>query len=194
MTDLIAGQMDRRNKKRKRKAVEHAVNFFSTNVPNSRTDQCRYALRKIRSSGRPLSTAKALAKKFRAAPPHTEHQECPDLSAAQEARVSLIRRQHPLLQGVPAYEDELGSLERHLVTGEIDQDDFDKRCQSIAKRELPDWIRNFIPPTYPLPQSPIQWIPSDVLHKALGLSRPDLGQIGPLPMFLDRCTDIKLRN
>ena len=119
--------------------------------------------------------------------------ERPDLSAAQEARVALIRGQHPVLQGKAAYEDDLGSLERSLLTGAISQENFNQRCQAIAERQLPDWMQDYAPPAYPLPgaQSPIECKPSDGLQKAPGLSRPDPGEdgsdvIGPMPGFLDR--------
>ena len=192
MANLTEPQRDRRNKIRRSAAVERAVNFFNTSVPSSRTDQCRYALKKIRASERPLRTAKAQAKRFRDASLPAEHEACPDLSAGQEARVSLIRRQHPALQGMAAYEDKLGSLERDLVTGKISQEKFDQKCQVIAEKKLPDRIRNYVPPAYPLPvaQSPIERIPSDSLHEALGLSRPEPGEIGPMPEFLDRCKGV----
>ena len=191
MAALTESQMVRRNNKRRRAAVEQAVQFFQSNVPNIKANQKRYALKQIQASGRPLLTAKALVRKFRDAQPPAEHQACLDQSAAQEARVSLIRRQHPVLQGVAAYEDDLGSLERKLVTGKIGQAKFDKRCEAIAERELPEWMQDYAPPAYPLPQSPIQRIPSNVLHKELGCEGVGVGKssfevTGSIPEFMVR--------
>ncbi len=188
MATLTEAQLGRRNKKRRRDAVKQAVQFFDVNVPHIRIDQRRAALKKVGASGRPLVTAKALAKKFRAASLCVSYAAaCPDLSAAQEARVSLIRRQHPLLQAVAAYEDDLGALERSLVTGGISQEAFNRRCEAISERELPNWMQDYTTPAGA--QSPIECMPSDRLHKALGLSRPSPGEdssdvIGPMPGFL----------
>ena len=116
----------------------------------------------------------------------------PDFSAAQEARISLIRRQHPVLQGVAEYEGDLGSLERKLLTGKIGQARFDKRCKAIAERELPEWMQTYTPPVYLVPnQSPIQRIPSNVLHKALGCEGVGVGEssidvTGSIPEFMVR--------
>ena len=193
MATLTEAQLGRRNKKRSRDAVERAVQLFNSATPNIRADQRRSALKTVRASGRPLATAKALAKKFRAASLRVSYAAaCPDLSAAQEARVSLIRGQHPLLQAVVPYEDDLGALERDLVTGKIGQETFNRRCQAISEREHPNWMQDYTP-ACPLSgaQSPIECIPSDGLHKALGLSLPSPGEdgsdvTGPMPGFLDR--------
>ena len=114
--------------------------------PNIRTDQRRTALEKVRASGRPFATAKALAKKFRFLSFRVSYAAaCPDLSAAQEARVSLIRGQHPMLQAVVPYEDDLGALERDLVTGKIGQEGFNRHCQAISEREHPKWMQDYTP-------------------------------------------------
>ena len=140
MASLTDGQMDRRNKKRRRESVERAVNFFNTNVPHTSGDQKRFALQNIRASGRPLLIAKALAKKFKSIPLPVDQQACPDLSAAQEARVTLLRRQPPALRYQAAYEDDLDALERNLAAGKISQQRFNKRCRDIAEKKLPDWM------------------------------------------------------
>jgi len=64
----------------------------------------------------------------------------PDLSAATEARATLLRRQPPSLRRWPAYDDEIGELERALLRGHVSQKVFDGRCRKIADRPLPSWM------------------------------------------------------
>lgn len=185
---LTKDQKGRYIKKRKSAAVEQALQFFNSNISYIQTDQKRNARKQIKSSGRPLRTAKALIKKYK----NGKLSVCPDISSAQEARVTLIRRQHPLLQSIAAYEDELSALERALIADQISQENFDKKCLKIGEKGLPAWMISYVPSVLPPTILAIEHVSSDMLHKGLRLTNvhepgEDISDvIGPIPNFLKR--------
>ena len=91
----------------------------------------------------------------------------PDFSAATEARASLLRRQPEHLQSFVMYDDDLGEVEHRLLRREIKQTDFNRICKSISRRSL-GWMADHKPKPNPPKLTPIERIPQDVLHKALG--------------------------
>ncbi len=114
-------------------------------------------------------------------------EERPDFSAAQEARVVMIRRQPASLQSRADYEDALGDLERDLARGHVEQATFDRRCQALGIKDFPTWVGTY--KTWPAPAAvtPLEPVPQGALHRALEIvTASDDSDVAPLPTFLDR--------
>ena len=99
-----------------------------------------------------------------------------DLSAATEARATLLRKQAPELRAFVAHDDDIGDLEHKLLRREISQAHFNSACQGIARRGV-GWMKTCKPKPNPPPQRPIERIPGEVLHKALGCEGPELASL-----------------
>ena len=97
----------------------------------------------------------------------------PDLSAATEARSTLLRLQPSALRC--AYEDELGEVERALLNGSLSQRAFDKRCHKISEKPLPNWMDKN--------QSPAIAHPTKI--QGYG-PYPDKIDMPPVPLWLKR--------
>ena len=132
--------MERRNR---RKIEDQAVQLFRDGARRLtlHAGYKRNLISRIRAAKHPMRESQRFLRQLK--PTHAKPAKgssVPDLSAATEARASLLRRQPVAYRRWPAFDDELGELERALLKGQVSQQKFDRRCQKIAAQPLPGWM------------------------------------------------------
>ena len=181
--------------KRRNASIERGISLLNAALLKMPDIRPGTSEKQIREANKPVSTAKRLIREFEARKPKSTklankasliqyavalelgtswsagHKDKTvkglDLSAAQEATATLLRKQAPELQAFVAHDDDLCELERKLLRREISQANFNSACQGIGRKGV-GWMKTYKPKPNPPPQHPIERIPQDVLHKALG--------------------------
>ncbi len=146
MSDLDTMKAARRKAATRRKSVDQGLKILKQGVEDLDVKRAYRSklIKGVSNAKVPTITARRIVKDLRqvhgAPQAQTFTPTAPDLSAATEARATLIRRQPEHLQGRPAFSSEIVSAERAVLKGDLSQSEFNAQMEALATKPIPDWM------------------------------------------------------